>query len=139
MDGQGALKVDLEEHITVTVRLDQRCAVQVAEELGGLEESPGPSVGFKGGTVDEHVGIVWFARPLGPRGPRTAQPEVGVLADQALGDGSLADPAGTEQDERQWCPTGRAAPRRDVSFSERSRGAGLRAGCCPGPAAGDSR
>jgi hypothetical protein len=46
-----------------------RRAVEVLEELGGLEEPARCPVRFEGISIDEHVGVVGFSGTLGARRP----------------------------------------------------------------------
>jgi hypothetical protein len=76
-------------------------AVEIAEELGPLEEATGGGMLLEIATVDELVGVVRLTRTPVPRRPRPAEPQIGVAFDQTRGDGSLARPARARENEDQ--------------------------------------
>jgi hypothetical protein len=64
-----ALDVDLQEDVAPRGPVRMRRAVEVLEELGGLEEPARCPVRFEGISIDEHVGVVGFSGTLGARRP----------------------------------------------------------------------
>ena len=95
-----ALDVDLEHQIVVRGQAVGRGrAVQVAEELGVLEEAPGRQALVERGAVDVGVGVGRLARAPGACRPGPAQPQPGILCDEALDHRSLPDPTGAGNDD----------------------------------------
>ncbi len=122
----GALQIDLEEEVPSGRRVGERRAVQVAEELGPLEEPATVTACLEGRAVDEDVRLVRLSGPARPGRPRAAQPETRIGRDETRGDGPLSGPAGTEEDEDRsfgrvdrW--SGWRSAQRAVSRSNASR------------------
>jgi hypothetical protein len=63
------LEVDLEEHVAARGRIGVGRPVELALELGPLEEAAGRRLFFELGLIDEFVVVVGFARAPGPGGP----------------------------------------------------------------------
>ena len=96
----GALHVDLEQHVGPRGRLGDGRTHQVVQELRPLEEASLCHRLLEHGAIDEDVRTALaFTRTRLPGGPAPAQPERGDTSDELGGEGSLAGPAGTDQDE----------------------------------------
>jgi hypothetical protein len=100
----GADHVDLEQDVAAGWRIREWRAVQVPQKLGPLEEAATTDVLLEGVAGHEDVGILGLGRALGAGRPRPTQPEAWRLRGQPFGDGALASPARTYQDEEQGLP-----------------------------------
>ncbi len=93
------LHVDLQQHVEPRRWHGHRRPVEMAEELGMLEESAAGQMGFEGRPVDEGVSRFVLVGTRRPRGPRSTQPQARIELDETSGDRALADPAGTREDD----------------------------------------
>lgn len=73
----GAVDLDLEHDVATRRQIRNRGSVVVAEELGPLEKTTGLSMEFEGVPRGEDVGVITFARSLGPRRPGTTEQQAG--------------------------------------------------------------
>ena len=91
--------VDLEHDVAAVRRLGPRGAVEVAEELGVLEEAVGGDPRLEGRRGRRRCRRRRLAGPLGAGGPAPRQPQAGVGGDEPADHGALADPAGSADDD----------------------------------------
>jgi hypothetical protein len=96
-----SLEVDLEDHVLAGRSLGKGCAVEMAEELGPLEEPTGRDLLLETPTIDEGVRVGCFTGTLRTRRPRTAEPEPGVALEQSGDDRAFPRPARAGDDEDQ--------------------------------------
>jgi hypothetical protein len=76
-------------------------AVELAEELGPLEEAALGHPLFEPGAIDEFVIVVGLTGTSGTGGPRPTEPQSGIVIDETRGDGSLPRPARARENEDQ--------------------------------------
>ncbi len=100
-DLERTLEVDLQEDIGPRGRVRDRGSVQVAEELGPLEEALLVDLYFERAAIDEDVRVFRLARTAGAGSPRAAQPQSRVASHHTGSNGPLAGPSGAEEDEDQ--------------------------------------
>ena len=80
------LHVDLEDDIAVGIGVGPRCAVEVPEELGMLEEPIGLDTSLEGLAGDVGVRVVALSGPLRSSGPAARQPQLRIVGDDGSDD-----------------------------------------------------
>ncbi len=94
-----SLHFDLQEHIGAVRSVRQRGAVEVAVKLRPLEKLAVVNGALEGGPIDKVILVTRLAGALRSGRPTLAEPESLVGFDDASGERSLANPAGSNKDE----------------------------------------
>jgi hypothetical protein len=94
----GTLDFDLQENV-LAVRIGQRRAVEVAMEIGPLEETVLVNGALKGRAIDEMIFGAILISASGPGSPTAAQPQPFVVFDERTGNGSFTYAAGTNEND----------------------------------------
>ena len=95
------LHIDLQQDIAARGRIGSRRAVEMAGDLGPLDEAVLCGFGAECGLLGEHIGGFGFAGATCSGCPRAAEPQCGVRGHKSSRDRPLADPAGAGQDDDQ--------------------------------------
>jgi hypothetical protein len=100
-DPSRSLEVDLEQDVHARGRCREWGSIQVAQELGPLDEAPAAGVRLEARPIHEHIGILGLTRSALPGRPGPAEPESGIPRHQLVGDRALAGTARAEEDEEE--------------------------------------
>ncbi len=98
----GALNFNFQQDVRAGGRFWQGRTVEVSLELGPLEKLSFVNRLFERRPVHEVILATFFAAAPFASRPTTTQPEAIVGVDETSGQGSLAHPTGTNQNDRQW-------------------------------------
>ena len=79
---RGSLQIDLEQYVASRRWIRIWRAVQVAEELGPLEEPVVRDAGFEGVPIDEGIRVSRLTRATGARRPRSTEPQRRISFDK---------------------------------------------------------
>ena len=79
---RGSLQIDLEQYVAPRWWIRIGRAVQVAEELGPLEEPVIRDASLEGVPIDEGIRISCLARATGARRPRSTEPQRRISFDK---------------------------------------------------------